>query len=179
MSKMDFTEPEHVSMLQDWIKMQTTRPPRKIPIKVGETLYCYYKPRMKACCWNCIHPQCIHSNSWNARKLPYAKIESCDKHTNYFGEAKAIEIIHRWATWDSTQGRSPDWKKNRFDIRLCDLGDGERHAWAVADGFRDFNEADEWFTEKYSKKGVDGSDWIHWDWDVIRFKPGWIARQVA
>lgn len=63
------------SALQLGNKRQTTRLPRKRPLKVGDTLHVYFKSRAKKTCDNCITRHCISENT------------PCDSHTNKFGNA--------------------------------------------------------------------------------------------
>jgi len=55
---------------------------------------------------------------------------------------------------------------------VCDrlpLRNSHRNAWAKADGFTNFTEADTWFTKRY------GEGWVDSWWTVIRWD-GWLER---
>lgn len=51
----------------------------------------------------------------------------------------------------------------------CLYNNSARSAWAKADGFTNFGEADRWFTARY------GDDWYRQAWTVIRWN-GWQER---
>lgn len=168
MSLMPFTEPEHVELLLEGTKKQTTRLPRKHPVKIGETLYCYYKPRMKASCNNCIaynneDTDCVHGNK-------------CHYWHNYFGEAKAILTEHYWNPLSFPEVIN-DGSDHRF-AQFAELvkepeGKAMLEEWATKDGFLSFKQADKWFIEHH------GMGWMNKDLDVITFEPKWLARRVA
>ncbi len=168
MSLLSFTEPEHVPLLLSHFKEQTTRPRRKIPFKVGETLYCYFKPRMAKSCRNCLVTSCP---SW------LSSSPVCTRHTNYYGEAIAGEIVHAWG--DESPLSTQPINGEIYTSLITDWSSIMQDDWAKADGFPDFDSADDWFTKTYSKKGVDGSDWVNWSWDVLKFIPKWAARAVV
>lgn len=150
MVMMSFSEPNHVPLILDGRKAQTTRKPRKNPIKVGDTLQLYYKSRMvKGTCDNCIEiGDC--SNGYHVTGF-----EGCNKWNNFFGTAKVtkIESFHELTNFDSND-------LSKYALVL--------HDWAVKDGFKDFQEADEWFTY------VHNPNWIMQDWDIIYFKGDWL-----
>ena len=56
-----------------------------------------------------------------------------------------------------------------YDIRPCRMTVDELEAWARADGFRNFVDADVWFTKQYDEY------WIDLKWTVIRWN-GWMVR---
>lgn len=166
MPLMPFTEPEHVLMLLDGTKQQTTRLPRKHPIKTGETLYCYFKPRKKAGCNNCI--------AYSNEDKDCVRGAKCSYWHNYFGEATVTRIWHHWDR--------PLWKGEglfeHFGVRFCDLATDEEgrsilERWSQRDGFLDFAHADKWFRDHH------GAEWMKKDFDIITFEPKWLARTVA
>jgi hypothetical protein len=147
---MGFSEQKHVSMIINGTKRQTTRKPRKNHVKVGDTLFCYFKPRMKnGTCINCIKD----CNTYIASE--YAGSGHCPEWNNYFGTAKVTKIasFHELTNFDST-----DLSKYAEVL----------YQWAIADGFQDFQEADGWFTK------VHGPNWQNQEWDIIYFEGDWI-----
>jgi hypothetical protein len=83
---VSFSEPAHVPMLLNGRKQQTTRLPRKNPIKIGDTLHCYFKSRLgKGTCKNCIEQECVYYEG--------DETTPCPEWNNFFGTAKVTEII--------------------------------------------------------------------------------------
>lgn len=154
MPLLSLSDQKHVSMILDGRKHQTTRKPRKNPVKVGDTLHVYFKSRMKkGTCLNCISKMCVKSN---ANSNPDNKLEDWEKENNgcqlwynYFGTAKVTKI-------------------EDFDPLL--LSPAAIDAWAIADGFESFSEADEWFTR------VHGKDWVYQSWSLIFFDGDWLKE---
>ena len=156
MPLMSFSEPGHIPLLISGEKAQTTRQPRKNPVKVGDILYCYYKPRQKDSCRNCITPCRIDFERRQHFGYSYmpAALKPCEKWNKFFGEA-VVSVVK--------------------PLDFANMTGEEVDDWAVADGFENFEKADAWFTQKYSVRGIDGSDWINWRWEVIVFTPRWIV----
>lgn len=144
MPLLSFSGLKHVPLILNGRKAQTTRKPRKNPVKAGDNLYVYYKSRMRKTCENCIFRKCNYS----VQNREYCfKDESCAQHTNYFGTAIAIKV-------------------EDFDPHSLSLNALEE--WAQADGFQNYKEANEWFTK------VHGKDWIYQPWVIIYFKGDWV-----
>lgn len=114
------------SALQSGNKRQTTRLPRKRPLKVGDTLYVYFKSRAKKTCDNCLTMHCILDHC-----IPLAEQGECKNHKNKFGNAVITDI-----------------KTGHF----ITLTDRELHAWAERDGFYDFDHANKWFFDAYGAR---------------------------
>lgn len=144
MPLLSFSDTNHVPLIFDGKKAQTTRTPRKNPVKSGDTLYVYLRSRMKKSCKNCLN----HS-SITGEMCPIIISDSsrCPKHTNYFGTAAVIKV-------------------EDFDPHSLSLNALEE--WAQADGFQNYTEANEWFTK------VHGKDWIYQPWVIIYFKGDWV-----
>lgn len=146
---LSFSDSKHVQLILDGRKAQTTRKPRKTPIKVGDVLQVYFKSRMKKTCENCIFRRCNYS----VQNRNYCfKDESCAQHTNLFGTAKVIK----------SEPFSP--------LNLCPTALEE---WAKADGFESFEAADKWFTN------VHGKDWVYLPWVLIFFEGDWLQDDAA
>lgn len=160
MPLLSFSEPSHIPRLLSGEKKQTTRQPRKRALKVGDVLRCYYKPRIKTSCRNCITSldKCRKNFDYERRAhfgyscLP-SSMNPCNIWANFFGEA-VVSVIK--------------------PLDIMSMTDEEVYDWAIADGFESFQKADEWFSQKYSRHGIDGSDWVNWKWECIRFEPRWI-----
>jgi hypothetical protein len=174
MPLISFSEPGHISKLLSGTKRQTTRPPRKNPLKVGDVLYCYYKSRIKKMCSNCISDHCkIPVERRSVKDL--CNFPPCDHHNNYFGEAKVIGILHcnnvlsmngnRLCYAARIQGKEFEKWIEGFDCQSKSF----MNDWAKADGFLDYREAHEWFAQKYKS-----TSWMIVPWDIIIFKPLWI-----
>ena len=167
---MPFSIPEHIPLLLDGRKVQTTRQPRKKPLKVGDVLYCYYKPRQKKGCSNCISKACkIPIERRHVKDL--CNFPPCDKFDNYFGVAEITGIIH----CNNILGmnslpfeyylKGENWIHGFDKFNTTDL-----LKWAKADGFANLDEADKWF-------GKSTRLWKMLDWDVITFHPRWLKCQ--
>lgn len=124
-----FTEPSHIIKLLEGSKRQTTRRERKNMLKVGDTLYCYYKSRMKKSCYNCIN--------YKDCKVG-ATVGFCSDWNNYFGEAEIVHVrpldayqgfMDKWAIadgfsslddalkwFDETHGK--DWMKHMSEFEV-------------------------------------------------------------
>lgn len=121
MSIMPFSDPNHIKPLLDGRKRQTTRKPRKRPLKVGDTLYCWYRPRIKKTCDNCI-------NNCPGLKRQFMGYAGCEFHDNKFGTAIITAIT---------------------TTKIYNLSSEERELWALNDGFNSYRQAANWFEMHY------------------------------
>lgn len=143
---MSFSEPAHIPMLLDGRKQQTTRLPRKRPIKEGDVLHCYYKPRMKkGMCENCINQHCPHPIVNGHRLAPDIP---CPDWNNFFGTATVTNVIPLKQAL-----------KNK-------------ETFAQKDGFVSWAAANSWF--RYTS-GVD-KNWTSLPYVVIQFEPHWLKE---
>lgn len=143
---MIFSEPKHVRMLRNGLKPQTTRTPRKNPVKEGDILHCYYRSRMAKTCANCVNAECEFSVLGDkAAEKGY----KCEKHTSFIGVATVTKVAHP-----------------KFPIMQQSVKD----LWAVQDGFKDWNEANQWFVDHH------GPDWQDTDFEVIMFDGHWLKN---
>ncbi len=177
MTLMPFSIPEHIQLLLSGAKKQTTRQPRKTPLKVGDILHCWYKPRQRKTCGNCIVQNC---KTYYATEFGGAsqKVSTCSEHRNFFGIAKVTEIM-RFRPQISPFAIPPvrcsyaDLAKMDGFVSNNDLLGNQNEkfmeAWARADGFANLEEAHKWFT-KSTKNGL----WMMQPWDVIIFTPAWV-----
>jgi hypothetical protein len=147
---LSFSDSKHVPLILDGRKAQTTRRPRKNPIKVKDTLRVYFRVRMKPSCKNCISRTCINS-VLTSQERP---INDCLGHENKFGEAKVTAVV----------------RVGRTTLTIDKWYDHEKESWAIADGFTNFDEADEWF------KRIHGPDWQAQEWDIIYFEGDWLKK---
>ena len=144
---ISFSEPKHIKKILNGEKRQTTRPPRKYPIEICSMAQLYYKPRMKKSCKNCI-ADCGYSICGMTEYIPAML---CSNHINFFGTAKIIKV-------------------EELDFNL--LSPGELEAWAIADGFESWDQANDWFVKH------NGPDWTSSIWNVITWKPAWINEVI-
>ena len=154
---MNFSEPDHVKKLLDGDKQQTTRPQRKNPLGIGDTLHCWYMSRVRKGCINCIQTEptvCKYGVMGDSDYIPGIK---CNQHTNFFGTA-TVTTIEEFCPFDIIA----DMSKN-ISERYTILDE-----WAVKDGFEDWISATTWFTKKY------GTEWLAENWTVIHFEPDWV-----
>lgn len=159
MPLVPFSEPDHIPLLLTGKKMQTTRQPGKTPLKVGDVLHCYFKPRQSPSCKNCIVRRCPHEKE-KETIIPQLKISNCSEWSNCFGAAVITKIIRaHYGIADATDVR---------DIQIVRWNPEWQEDWAVADGFESFDDALEWFSSRH------GCDWMDRDWDIITFDPKWI-----
>jgi hypothetical protein len=148
---LSFSDPIHVPMIIDGRKAQTTRRPRKTPITVNDTLYVYFRSRMKSSCKNCILGECPASVQNQTHTFLG---QDCTRHTNFFGKAKVTTVV----------------RVGRTTLSVDKWYDHEKEEWAIADGFKNFAEADKWF------KRIHGSDWQAQEWDIIHFEGDWLKK---
>jgi hypothetical protein len=142
---MGYSIPEHIPLIWLGTKRQTTRRPRADrQINEGDTLYNYFIPHIKSgTCKNCIKP-CEKKS---------IKMSNCLSWCNYFGAADVVQVERL---------REPDgntfvhWTLNKLE------------AWAIADGFKNLNQADGFFTGQY------GTEWDYMDFDIIHFLGEWL-----
>ena len=151
MPAMSFSE--FVTQLKNGTKRQTTRRPRRYPLKVGDILKCYYKQRAKKTCDNCL----------NYSPMDKSCVDNvgCSFHFNLFGPATITELINADTIRANDSGFTSEYI---FDYMTGD----DRDKWAVEDGFDSFKRADEWFTEK------NGPGWMKKEWEIIKFNPWWV-----
>lgn len=147
MPVMAYSIPEHIPLIKNGTKRQTTRRPRgKNPVKEGDTLYNYFIPRHKpGTCKNCL-------NQLECEKKSY-KMANCLSWSNYFG---AADVVHVERLREPDDNTFVHWSLNRLE------------EWAIADGFRDVNQADGFFTGQY------GTEWDYMDFDIISFLGEWL-----
>lgn len=101
----------------------------------------------KGTCYNCIDKHCPVSNYYSQPIKNNLAI--CQDWSNYFGTAEVSNV-------------------RDFDPNLLSLDALE--AWAIADGFESFAEADEWFTRVHSE------NWINKPWQIIYFEGDWLKE---
>jgi len=151
---VSFSEPVHVQKIVDGSKRQTTRQPRKSPIKEGDSARLYYRVRMKPCCQNCINPECPYAVQGEL-ECDYAKTGlkrfACDQHINFFGNAKITSVK---------------------TILFTEMPYLWKAAWALSDGFESWEQADKWFSEH------NGPHWTSFPWVVITWEPMGIQEAV-
>lgn len=188
MPLMSFTRPEAISLLLDGRKKQTTRLRRierlvssNVPdehflqvkkvgreLKVGDTLYCYYRSRMKkGYCGNCLkqyYPNPVCESDTISRDRKHSV--DCDAWTNYFGGATITKIENLNIVFYQ------DLILNVYNVEINDaLLNQNKELWAKLDGFKDFVEANEWFSKEY------GRNWQDLPFVVITFEPKWLKGE--
>ncbi|MDM7919441.1 MAG: hypothetical protein QUS12_09780, partial [Methanosarcina sp.] len=128
MPVIGYSIPEHIPLIKDGTKRQTTRRPRADRmIQEGDRLYNYFIPRLKSgTCKNCL-------NQLNCTTKGY-KVSNCPSWSNYFG---AADVVHVERLREPDDNTFVHWSLNKLE------------AWAIADGFRDVNQADGFFTGQY------------------------------
>ena len=143
MPLLSFSIREQIPLLISGKKQQTTRLIRTNSIKEGSKLYCYFKPRQKKMCSNCISLAC---------KIPFERrghqdlknYPPCDKWNNYFGKA---EVIH---------------------VRPFSLYRFILEKWAISDGFENIDRAMDWLDKTHPGWESHMDDFV-----VITFIPMW------
>jgi len=166
---MSFSIPEQISLLLSGKKRQTTRTPGRY--KVGDILHCWYKPRQKKTCGNCLVPVC---KTYYAMEFGGSsqKEKTCSEHRNFFGKANARIIIH-CGEKKFSQGIEYDHLLaiDGVELHIDYLGNQNEaflESWAHADGFANFQEAHKWFL-----KSTKNPQWMYQEWDIIVFEPEW------
>jgi hypothetical protein len=156
MPLLSFSDSNHVPLILDGRKAQTTRKPRKNPITVNDTLYVYFRSRMKkGTCLNCISKTCTKSNANTKNSLEdWGKDNDCEFWYNFIGTAKVTAVV----------------RVGRTTLNIDKWDDREKESWAIADGFTNFDEADKWF------KRIHGPDWQAQEWDIIHFEGDWLKK---
>lgn len=151
MPLLTFSIREQVPLILSGQKTQTTRLIGERKLRVGDPLYLYFKPRMKrGTCLNCV----VMGINQKCRTLVPGP---CEQWNNYFGEAKITKIDHL---------------SNEFsDLGMAILNPARMQAWAIADGFKNFEEANKWFASRY------GSNWARLPFQVISWKPKWLEEK--
>jgi hypothetical protein len=148
---LSFSDKKHVPLILNGQKAQTTRKPRKNPVKVGDTLQVYFKSRVgKGHCKNCLRDHTCPLLMQLSR-IGNVIYPNCPDWINFFGTAKVIDVKQFRGSYNFTH-----WIKAELEY------------WAKNDGFPSFKEANEWFTK------VHGPDWMSQDWDIIYFKGDWL-----
>lgn len=191
MPLMPFTIPTHIPLILSGAKRQTTRAPRKNPLKLGDKLYFYYKPRQKKGCKNCITTDACNIPIPQRSTQELRNFPPCEHHNNFFWEAKVVGILHFDSSKSDYIAEShqrgwivfhPDFKSNfigeaqhekyiptvKWSYSLASLGNQPENfmtAWAKADGFSGLQEAHEYFM-----KATKNSQWMFQPWDVIIFE---------
>ncbi|KCZ71616.1 hypothetical protein ANME2D_02351 [Candidatus Methanoperedens nitroreducens] len=167
MPLMPFSIDFQVPLILDGRKRQTTRLPRKTPLKVEDILYCYYKPRQKKSCSNCLVPhgkKCLF-----LEEHPYLYDVAgggCASYTHFFGKAEITSIIKA-----RHSDNIPEYEIANYEPLMWKWSDGALNDWAVADGFNSFEEADTWFSKSW------GPAWKELEWDIITFEPDWVKPE--
>ncbi len=147
---ISFSEPDHIPKIFDGRKRQTTRQPRKNPIKVGDTVQLYYRSRMSKDCKNCINQNCQFGDRKALRDTKGLIGQRCGAHTNFFGTAKITSV---------------------GDLDFDLLSPGALDVWAVADGFESWEQANKWFSTHHGA----GPNWTRFPWVVIKWEPNWLG----
>lgn len=141
MPMIGFSIPDHVLKIRYGIKKQTTRKPRKSPLKSGDLLVMYYIPRMKkGTCKNCVNVDCYKELESRQSSL---NTDGCEKWTNLLGRARVTRCVN---------------------IIPNQLSLSEISNWSTKDGFDTLLDADRWFMGQY------GPEWWTDEWNVIEFE---------
>jgi len=157
---LSFSIPSHIDLIKSAEKHQTTRIPRKPrkngtpALKVGEKVQLYYRSRMKSSCHNCIDTGCFFYKDIHD---PYYNSKPCKNWINFFGESEIVEILHY---------HDGDYRENENEIwmgyTLTHADDEDAESWAVADGFKDYGSAYDYFS-----KSTGNPHWADQNLDVI------------
>lgn len=174
---LPFSIPEQVPLIISGKKGQTTRRPGRY--KVGDTLHCWFKPRQKKTCGNCIKSGSTDCKLYYHDAQLGLKVVVCSEHRNFFGEAKVTNILHvgtihfeyndAHAPYESYASETGERWINAFNKQ----NESFLEAWARADGFANFAKADKWF-----KKSTEDDKWMFRPWDVVIFEPEWIIPTI-
>ena len=146
-----FSIQKHIQLILSGTKHQTTRVPRKPhkngspAYKVGDKVQLYYRSRMRKSCANCIQD----------KKL--CPIGACESWDNFFGESEIVRILH-YQYGPYFENGDEIWK----GYNLAEASLEEKEKWAQADGFKSFEDANQWF-----KKTTKSEWWAHKPLDVI------------
>jgi hypothetical protein len=111
----------------------------------------------KGTCLNCISKTCTKSNANSDPKNSledWVKDNGCELWYNFFGTAKVTAVA----------------RVGRTTLTIDKWDDHEKESWAIADGFKNFVEADKWF------KRIHGPDWQAQEWDIIHFEGDWLKK---
>ncbi len=143
---------------------------------MGDILHCWYKPRQKNTCGNCLVPVC---KTYYAMEFGGSsqKEKTCSEHRNFFGKANARIIIH-CGEKKYSQGIEYDHLLaiDGVELHIDYLGNQNEvflESWARADGFANFQEAHKWFL-----KSTKNPQWTFQSWDIIIFKPEWVLPTI-
>lgn len=152
-----FSIPEHIPMIKNGSKHQTTRRPRKTrsngqpAYSVFDKVQLYYRSRMKESCENCIS-KCSYE-----RGGVLGLVFPCRFWSNFFGESGIIDIIHY---------HRGAYKERFHEVwtgyTLAHVDDEDRERWSKADGFGSWDEAGDWFMKK-----TGDPNWADQNLDVI------------
>lgn len=173
-----FSVPRMIPLIFSGQKSQTTRQPRKIrangkkPYSVGEKMQLYYRSRQKSRCSNCISSKCTITFERRIHK-DLSNFPPCDYWSNFFGEAVITSLIHYTNQMLPGMLRTSEDGSEMWMSSIDEVDCGEQIAWATADGFGSFDEADDFFAKQY------GTDWAKKDWDCILWNGQQIVRRVA
>jgi hypothetical protein len=172
MTLCPFSIEDHVSKLLSGEKKQTTRKANRCSFY--DILHCWYKPRLKKTCYNCIAEDCNYSKL-NSNGIVQLKDKFCSSHRNFFGTAK-IESIMKVRIDEHI----PEYNMANYTKIFSLQSDQEREEWARRDGFKNFAEADRWFKKNEKKKypwmDQEKYPWMDQEWDIITFDPDWIKK---
>ena len=160
--------PEWIDPLLRSGKQGTTRPQHD-RIKVGDTVSIYIKQRQPTIS----KPLriCTEDGKWNIREL----MKTRPHYPQLFYNSEGQKIYPHLLDWGAKRVRYYAHFLGKveitevYDIRPIEMSDEELEAWAWADGFKDFWEADEWFLSKYP------GHWMQRTWTVERWH-GWVER---
>ena len=177
MPLLTFSVRDHVELIKTGQKKQSTRSPRKLPLKLGAKLFCYYKSRMKkGTCVNCI---CFDYEDQDC-----VAGKACPCWTNFFGVYQIVGILHCNSAvsdtvyQDYTTAITLDFSTaifgKGFERNIASLGYQSQQfmeEWAIADGFKSsnasqsLNDAHAFFT-----KSTGTSQWMFMPWTIILFE---------
>ncbi len=172
---ISFSYPKHIPLILSGQKSQTTRQPRKPrangtkPYSVNEKVQLYYRSRQKKTCGNCIVGQPCNFHQTHGR-LVNETYDRCASHSNFFGEAVITEINHYWSRPLEISEGFEYW----MGSTLGHLDDEEQDLWAVLDGFKNFDEAHDFFYAETAD-----AEWAYKDLDVIKWDGTQIVGRVA
>lgn len=173
---LPFSIPEQVPLIISGKKGQTTRRPGRY--KVGDILHCWFKPRQKKTCGNCIIQDCKTKFVLRDAAGHQVSISTCSEHRNFFGKARVTGVLHCSNIFAMNSNKF-DFETQVFKLseRWINGFDSQPEVflgqWARADGFANFAEADRWF-----KKSTKDENWVVQPWDVVIFEPGWISPAI-
>lgn len=169
---LSFSIPEHIPLIKSGKKAQTTRIPRKPrsngkpAYSVGDKIQLYYRSRQKDTCNNCIVDQPCGYKAKIGIPIP-----ACTSHIDFFGETTVTEIIHYDGNHQYAENGNEIW----MGCTIGHLDDEDRESWAVADGFKNWDAADDWFV-RLKNDGYDNF-WHNRSYDVITWEKEPIVKR--